>query len=209
MSVVTISATYGARGNRIARAVADRLDLPFFDRAIPSAGAHELAAPDIAESLDEPAPTRWQRIAAGFAHAPTTAWGPDAIPMETLETPEQFRASMKAQLEEIAATTGAVMLGRAGMVVLGGRPDVLCARLDGPVEARIAQVVAEGVDEGQARQEQREIDRARNTYARVFYRARQDDHGLYHVMLDSTVLSSATCTDIIVRAALDRFGSPG
>jgi hypothetical protein len=54
------------------------------------------------------------------------------------------------------------------MVMLGGRPDVLCVRLDGPVEARIAQVVAQGVDEASARQGQQEADSAREAYARVF-----------------------------------------
>ena len=93
------------------------------------------------------------------------------------------------------------------MVVLGGRPGVLCVRLDGPVEARIAQVMAQGVDEASARQGQRDVDSAREAYARVFFNARQDDPRLYHLILDSTVLSAEACTGIIVRAAQDRFGS--
>ena len=92
------------------------------------------------------------------------------------------------------------------MIVLRGLPDVLCVRLDGPVEARIAQVVAQGLDEASARQGQREVDSAREAYARVFFNVRQDDPRLYHVILDSTVLSAEACIDIIVRAAQDRFG---
>jgi cytidylate kinase len=109
----------------------------------------------------------------------------------------------------MADTTGAVVLGRAGMVVLGGRPDVLCVRLDGPVEVRIAQVAALGIDEASARQGQQEVDSARETYARVFFNVRQDDPRLYHVILDSTVLSAEACIDIIARAAQDRFGTAG
>jgi len=100
-----------------------------------------------------------------------------------------------------------VILGRAGMVVLGSRPDVLCVRLDGPVEARIAQVIARGADEQSARKAQREVDRARDAFARVFFNVRQDDPRLYHLILDSTVLSVDACIDVIVRAAWDRFGS--
>jgi hypothetical protein len=84
---------------------------------------------------------------------------------------------------------------------------VLCVRLDGPVEARIAQVAAQGTDEASARQGQREVDSARGAYARVFFNVRQDDPRLYHVILDSTVLSVEACVDIIVRAAQDRFGA--
>jgi hypothetical protein len=208
--VVTLSASYGAHGDKVGRALAGRLQLPFVDRAIPTtAAARELGLPeDVAESLDEHPPGRWERIAAAFANLGMPV-GP-AVPPEDLPLmPVQFRSETEAQLQHIADTTGAVVLGRAGMVVLGGRPDVLCVRLDGPVEARIAQVVGQGTDEASARRGQREVDNAREAYARVFFNVRQDDPRLYHVILDSTVLSAEVCVDIIVRAATGRFGEPG
>jgi hypothetical protein len=162
----------------------------------------------VGESLDQSIPSRWERIAARFAWAAAPA-GPD-LPTEGVPltvSPEGFRSASEAELQRVADTTGAVVLGRAGMVVLGHRPDVLCARLDGPVEARIAQVVAQGVDQAAARQAQREVDRAREAYARVFFGARQDDPRLYHLILDSTVLSAGACVEIILRAAQDRFGA--
>ena len=206
--VVTVSASYGAHGDRVSRALAERLGLPFVDRAIPtSAAARQLDLPeDVAESLDDHVPSRWERFVSAFA---TTAipLGPAPLPSEVPVTAERFRSATAAALRGVADTTGAVVLGRAGMVVLGDRPDVLCVRLDGPVEARIAQVVAQGVDEAAARQGQREVDRAREAYARVFFNARQDDPRLYHLIVDSTVLSVAACIDLIVRAATDRLGS--
>jgi cytidylate kinase len=203
---VTISASYGAYGDKVGHALAERLDLPFVDRAIPAAGAHELAlSANVVESIDEHVPSRWQRLAMGFAGA-EMALGPSPLFTEEIETPERFRSRHEAKIRKIADTTGAIILGRAGMVVLANRPDVLCVRLDGPVVARIAQVVAQGVDEESARRGQREIDKAREEFARVFFNARQDDPRLYHVMLDSTALSVEACVDIVVRAAKDRFG---
>ena len=79
-------------------------------------------------------------------------------------------------------------------------------RLDGPVEGRIAQVVAQGLDEASARKDQRAVDRARAAYARVFFNVRQDDPRLYHIVLDSTALSAEASVDVIIRAAEDRFG---
>ncbi|MCU1363970.1 MAG: hypothetical protein JWM55_1798 [Acidimicrobiaceae bacterium] len=198
---VTISASYGAHGDKVGRALAGRLDLPFVDRALPAAGAHELAlSANVVESIDEHVPSRWARLAMGFA-----GMGPWLT--EEIETPERFRETQEAKIRNIADTTGAIILGQAGMVVLANRPDVLRVRLDGPVEARIAQVIAHGVDEESARRGQREVDRARNEYARVFFNARQDDPRHYHVMLDSTVLSVEACVDIVIRAAKDRFGA--
>jgi hypothetical protein len=202
--VVTISASYGAFGDRIARQLAERLNVPFFDRAIPAEVARELAtATDIAESLDERVPSRWERIFMALANTPTLM-GSGQIPTEVPQTLEPFRAECQSKLRGIAGTTGGVILGRAGMVVLGDRADVLCVRLDGPLEARIAQAVAQGVDEESARRDQLEVDRARDAYARVFFNARQDDPRLYHLILDSTVLPVDACLDIIVRAAQHR-----
>jgi len=204
--VVTLSASYGAYGDKIGPALSERMGLPFLDRAIPPSAAHQLAQTDIAESLDEPVPRRWERMVMGFANA-SMPIGPSQVPPEVIETPERFREANEAKLRDLADTTGAVILGRAGMVVLANRPDVLCVRLDGPVEARIAQVVARGADEQSARKAQREVDRARDAFARVFFNVRQDDPHLYHLVLDSTVLSVEACIDIIIRAADDRFGA--
>jgi cytidylate kinase len=205
--VVTISASYGAHGDQVAHRVAEVLDLPFLDRAIPASIVQQLApSGEIGESLDEPAPRRWERIIMGFANA-TTPMGPNQLPTAEIETPERFRKANEAKLRDIADTTGGVILGRAGMAVLGERPDVLCVRLDGPVEARIAQAIALGVSEDSARKDQRAVDRARDAYARVFFNVRQDDPRLYHLILDTTALSVEGSVDIIVRAASDRFGA--
>jgi cytidylate kinase len=205
---VTLSASYGAHGDRIGHALAERLNLPFVDRAIPAAAARQLALlpADVAESFDERGPSLWERMISGFALADPLV-GLSYGSGEAAQSPEQFRATSEARLREVADTTGAVVLGRAGMVVLGNRPDVLYVRLDGPVDARIAQVIAQGVDEKSARRGQQDVDRARDAYARAFFHVRQDDPRLYHIILDSTVLSVKACVDIIARAASDRFGN--
>ena len=43
MTLVTLSAPYGAGGSQVGPAVAERLDLPFVDRAIPTGVAERLA----------------------------------------------------------------------------------------------------------------------------------------------------------------------
>ena len=46
MATVTISASYGARGEQIAQGVAERLGLAFLDRAIPLRAARQLHLPE-------------------------------------------------------------------------------------------------------------------------------------------------------------------
>lgn len=110
-----------------------------------------------AESSDERALTRWDRVANALSAAGsvTTATGVSQAPIEDADA---FRKATESILQRVADTTGAVFLGRAGMVVLGGRADVLCVRLDGPIEARIAQAVG---DFDQAR---REIEAAKGGF---------------------------------------------
>ncbi len=45
MTLVTLSAPYGAGGSQVGPAVAERLGVPFVDRAIPTEVAERLAVP--------------------------------------------------------------------------------------------------------------------------------------------------------------------
>jgi cytidylate kinase len=75
-------------------------------------------------------------------------------------------------------------------------------RLDGDIEARVARVAAnEGIDLEAARVMQRDTDGARDGYARLFYHARPNDPTLYDLMVDTTEIPLATCTELIVLAA--------
>jgi hypothetical protein len=206
MASVTISASYGARGERIAQAVAARLRLTFLDRAIPLEVARQLhLSEESATHVDERAPTRGERFAGALAAAGSVSTAPGVSPLP-VQDPDVFREATEGVLRSVADTTGAVILGRAAMVVLGGRDDVLCVRLDGPVDARIAQAVADGADPATAYDAQRDVDGARNQYASFFYRQQQDDPRLYHLIIDSTALPLDACVDIIVAAAGARIG---
>jgi len=207
--VVTISATFGAGGSRIGPRVAKELGLPFLDRAIPPAVAARLdLSEEAAESLDERAPSLMERLAAALAHAAVPV-GPEAIDLAA-DDPERFREATEVVLREAASTTGAVVLGRCGMVVLRQHPGVLCVRLDGPVEARVARVAAsEGIDPDRAAAAQRQADRARDAYAKVFYRVHPGDPRLYHLVLDTTAIDEDTAVDLVVRAARSRFAAAG
>ncbi len=65
---MAISASYGAGGSRIAPALAERLGVPFVDRAIPMAVAQELdISYDDAATLDQQLGRNWlERVLSGF-----------------------------------------------------------------------------------------------------------------------------------------------
>jgi cytidylate kinase len=207
MTVVTLSAPYGAGGSEIGPEVAERLGIPFVDRAIPTDVAEKLAVP-LREAIE-----RDEAIGGWFTRALLSfgAVGPvlagAAPPAGAVLNPDAYCQATEQVLRERAAGEGAVILGRAGAVVLRDHPDALHVRLTGPREARIQQgMLLEGVDRATAERHVEETDRARETYVRHFYRVDARDPALYHLVIDSTALPLDACADLIVEAAQARDG---
>ena len=204
---VTIAATYGAGGSVIAPAVAKRLGLPFIERAIPVAVAKEINASlqdELVDDIDQSSRVDLvlRRVLASSALFVGVVPAPEQLGID----PEIEKT--EAILRRLADTTGGVILGRAGVFVLKGRPGVLHVRLDGDVEGRRRVAAARsGMDYAATSREQEQADRVRLAYIRHFYprAGAWNDAQHYHVVLDSTSLSHEVCIEIIVRAAQDLF----
>jgi hypothetical protein len=190
MTLVALSAAYGAGGSRIGPALADRLGVPFLDRAIPlgAAGLDREATTDVEDE------GFFERLLRGFAGM--TAGGPAAIPEA-----DEFRERTERELLEHAAGGEGVVLGRAAVILLRDDPRVLRARLTGPEAAR-ARRAAElaGIDVDVAEERRKRVDRAHVEYARRFYGADLDDPQLYHLVLDTTAVGIDAAVDILDRA---------
>lgn len=209
MGTVTIAATYGCGGSIIGPAVAKKLALPFVDRAIPPALAAKIQQPLAAALADDAV----ERSAVG--HLLNSALGYTGlfagVPRGTEElgiSPDV--AQTEVAIRQTADSGGAVILGRGGVFVLKGRPDVLHVRLDAPVEARRrAAMQREGLDYKTAARMQQATDYARRAYISHFYprEGAWEDPRHYHLILDSTAISLDTCVEVVTRAAKDFFAN--
>ncbi|MFI5052750.1 MAG: AAA family ATPase, partial [Acidimicrobiia bacterium] len=131
-TVVTLSASFASGGSIIGPLVAERLAVPFLDRAIPVAVAEALAVP-MTEALahDERRTSGLGRALASLAKAAaapdTVLGGPTtAVRVPGSDQPEQlFREQTEQIIHDIAATGGGVILGRAGAIVLRDDPTAL------------------------------------------------------------------------------------
>jgi cytidylate kinase len=204
MGVVTVSAAYGAAGAEIAPAVADRLRLPFHDRAIPAQVAGRLGVPVAeAEANDETVVRGVWRLVASLGTMPDPVGG--VMPTSAVPDERAYRQQTERVLTEIADGDGGVVLGRAAALVLGQRADTLHVRLDGPEERRLEAAVARsGRPWDDVRREMEVMDRTREAYVRHFYRCDPRAAKFYHLVIDSTALSVGAVVEMIVTAARDR-----
>jgi cytidylate kinase len=206
MPVVTISASYGAGGSHVGPQLAERLGVPFVDRAIPVVVAERLAVP-LADALrhDEAVRSVLERLLVRFAPAAQAFSG--AAPPEEILDERTYLQTTEAVIRERARSGDAVILGRAAAVVLRDEPRALHVRLDGPPERRIDQGMGgEHIDRKTAERHMRETDRAREAYVQQFYGVDARDASLYHLVIDSTAIGLDACVDLIARAAADRAG---
>jgi cytidylate kinase len=205
MRVVTISAAYGAGGSVVGPAVAERLGVPFVDRAIPEAVAAEIGCSlDAALAHDGRTEPGIGRLFAATARVPNIALGglESYLPPGEIIAEEEFVRRTEVLIGHVADTTGGVILGRAAAIVLAGRPGVLHVRLTGPEDARVAQAMSlHGRDAESARRRLRENDRARAAYVKHFYRADPGDPKHYHLVIDSTAIPLETVIGMVVSAA--------
>ena len=204
--VVTLSASFGALGSVIGPRVAARLEVPFLDRAISVEVAEHLAVSvEEAEAHDDRSEHGLGRLLASFSSVPTLG---GAAPAPAVRHDErEFKEETERVLRALARD-GGVILGRAGALVLAEHPGALHVRLDGPVEARVAQVVRlGGLEEPEAGRRRRDADSARDAYVKHFYGQESADARLYHLTLDSTAIDPGTCVELIVTAARAREGS--
>ena len=199
-TVVTLSAAFGAGGPIVGHAVADELGVPFLDRAIPVAVAQKLAVSvDDVDAHDETADSRVGRILSALATA--------GIGLGPAPQPEVSAQAYRQQTEEVmttaAATTGCVVLGRAGAIGLRDLPGALHVALTGSQARRIAQAqrLAPDEDPAQVRKLIEVADRNRSGYFRHFYNADPNEITLYGLVIDATLVDLDTCASMIVTAA--------
>jgi len=225
VAVVTISREHGAFGTEIGHLVAERLggrylDRELIDMALQFAGLH------VPEASEPPAPPVPQQEVPGLArrildavtgplsaglqpwprYAPpkqTAVGEEDSLLRQAVGTDDAYVAVMSQVLERIVEEQPhAVLVGRGGQCILGGRPGVLNVFVCGSLADRI-QRVAEGekLDRQDAASSVRAFDEERSRYIRRYFGADWQRPSLYHLTVNTSWLSIDQAVDLIVKAA--------
>jgi cytidylate kinase len=172
----------GSGGDEVAQAVARRLDLRLVGREVINRAAREAGAPEVAlAAIDE----------LGLLGI-----RPDRAAIRS------YCDKIAQVVDEMAADGKLLLVGRGGQVLLAGRPGVLHVRVIAPRAQRIAHVAQACKISAEAATARVEAaDRSRAAFVKRYFGARQDDPGLYDMVLNLARLDVETATDLICRAA--------
>jgi cytidylate kinase len=199
--LITVSASYGAGGSVVAPALAERLGVPFLQRAATGAcdiGGREPCAERLAREEADRTPVN--RLLASFTQAIPA--GPTQSPPSARYQDENLRRPWEEDIRRLAADGAGVILGRSAAVVLG-KEHGFHVRLDGPPALRVAQAATiDNISQDQARRHMDAADQARTAYVRRLYRADPADPRHYHLIIDSTAISLDTVVDVILAGEL-------
>ena len=186
MPVITISRQYGSWGSLAAQQVAARLGYRVVERELINQAALRTGAPEVALAMID-----------------------DLKLLGLSPSAEAFQAyceAVKTVMEELAAEGNVVIVGRAGQVILAGRPDVLHVLVIAPIEVRAGRIAERhGVAVHHARAQVEASDRTRRNYLKRFYHIRWDDPALYDLVINTAGFTLEATAEMIIQAFLRRF----
>lgn len=181
MSVITISRQLGVQGLAISRKIAGRLGYSLYWREIINQAALRCGAPEIALAvIDE----------LGLL---------DIKP--SVEALQAYHDAVRQVIQEFAAADNAVILGRAGQVILHDWPGCIHVRLFAPPETRASALAAQNhISIKAAFAQIAASDEYRRQYLALNFQVDWNDPALYHLMIDMSKFSLQQAVDAIIQA---------
>jgi CMP/dCMP kinase len=180
MCTITISRQLGSLGDEVAQAVAERLHYKVISRELINQAAIRCGAPEMALAMIDDLGLLSIRPSARARRA--------------------FIETIDKVVKELDDEGGVVIVGRAGQMILRGRPNVLHVKVIAPSELRAERIASQlGIPLDAAHAQITASDKTRRTYLRRYYHARWDDPELYDLIVNTSRLLPEKAADIICR----------
>ena len=192
-NILTVSREFGSGGHSIAKEVANRLGIPFYDREIVDKIALETGfSPEFIVEESEYAKSR-SIFAYAFSFKGTPGVMGGLSPWDYLWTVQ------KKVILEVAQKGPCVIIGRCADHILKDRTDVLHVFIHADKEYRAQRIVAlYGETDKPAIKRLEEKDGKRSYHYRHFTDKVWGMSQNYHLSLDSHVMGEKRCVDLIV-----------
>ena len=202
--VITINRELGSGGRTIGEKLAQRFNVPFFDKAIVQGlkEKYELTTEEI-ERLKGQKHNWWAdfkrslKIMPSYA-APQIISSKDAIP-DFLITDDIFQTETEI-LKGIADDESCVIAGRSGFFVFRDHPNHLSILIQASLEYRISRLVEKrGISREEAQSIIKEVDTGRENYVKKYTGTSRYDTRNYDIVLNADEHTEEEIVELILQ----------
>ncbi len=197
--IVTVSRAYGALGHAVSREVAERLGYRLLDDDLPVVVAARLGtSPELVEGVEHRNDGFGERFLRSLSGAVPEAFQPSVA---TDDLTGAALREIESLIRRAADAGDAVIVGRGGSAILGGRPDTVRVFLTAPVRWRAAHIADSlAVSDAAARAEIARVDNARRAFARERYDIGWGEPRFYDLVIDVSTFGAPGAASIVVAA---------
>ena len=193
--IIVIGRQYGSGGRKIGKAIAEVLDIPFFDKQLLAKASKDYGfSSKIFEMADEKRPSLFHSLLQYAYGVTSTNINPSTLSKENL-----YKAQSQV-IRRISETGSCVIVGRTADYVMRDHPNLISVFIHAPIGHRSKAVLAR--KEAGTLEEAAEIalrnDRERKSYYDYFTGRKWGQADNYDLCVNSALLPSETIARIIL-----------
>ncbi|HEY7899262.1 MAG: AAA family ATPase [Gemmatimonadales bacterium] len=202
MAIITISRMYGSGGSTVAAKIADAMGWSLLDNAVIDevAARTGLSVSEVA-AREERRPSLAERVATAMAMSTQEMMSPLAA-AQFPPTEQHLLDVTRAVVEEAAARSSVVIVGRGAQMMLGSRSDVFGVFCYGPLEAltRVC-MQRDNLDHAHAEKRVQQVNQERTAWVKANWGREWRGIENYHLCVNTDALGIDGAVDTVVRAA--------
>ena len=203
--VIAINRELGSGGRAIGQQLAERLGVPFYDKAVIQGLQEKFSlSSDEIERLKAKKSNWWtdllQTFVPTFERANMSAYyQPSGRVPDSMTTEEMYHAETEI-LKEVAAEGSCIIAGRSAFYIFNEHPNHLNILIQASLEHRIAHVMQkQGISREQAISIIDEVDKGREQYIHRYTGTSRYDARYYQLVISMDGLSEEQAVDLIMR----------
>ncbi|MBD5283988.1 MAG: cytidylate kinase-like family protein [Bacteroides sp.] len=192
-TVIAVGRQFGSGGRKIAKLMAERLGLPYYDRELLRETASRMGfSPEVFAANDEKRPSLFRSLAS---HLYGVADNYGSTPMSR----DEIYRQQGEVIRDIASRGGCVIVGRSADYLLRDHPGLISIFLHAPLSWRIKRIIERGEakTEHEAEVLAHKIDSQRESFYNYFTPGMWGYAPTYHLSIDASKLDPEQIVDLI------------
>lgn len=192
-TIITISREFGSGGRLIGKRLAEKLNVPFYDKQLLDMIAEESG---FCKEMIEGAQKKAKN---SFLYSLASAMGTGEAGPESLSLNERFFLAQFDTIRKIADEGSCVIVGRCSDYILRGLPEATHVFIYAEEADKIKRAVEEyGVPEEDVKKMMKDTDKARANYYSYHTGRKWGEHVNYNISIDSGYISVDDIVDLIL-----------